>query len=343
MTKDEFWSVELGNRMGPLVLGTEYEALLQVLRDRNIDADRLRLERSGKLTLPEIGIALYFSQTRPQTLRRIDVDDERLRFGSLSVIGKRAHEIVGIFKVPRKETLWHSIEDEDEIRGGVANGNTAEQSRQLLASGTIWITSLGLGLKLGDGLVSKIHLCEPSQSPRSGNGRWTKEQQMLSEVRELPVTSTSTSTPHKDFSFKSILVAMVHLALIASIGTLIWWAVQLQRRWDAATEVPAVVVALEPSSPKVLPLEITVSFTDSSGAQRRHTLGYTQFDTTPNLGDECTIRYLPDSPGMVLGASQYRSVGFDRAIPYGIGILAIYSFLQLIVLAAFPYRKTRSN
>lgn len=44
MKKAEFWMVELGVRMGPLVLGTEYKDLLQVLREHRIDADRLTFE-----------------------------------------------------------------------------------------------------------------------------------------------------------------------------------------------------------------------------------------------------------------------------------------------------------
>jgi len=102
MKGKDFWLVELGVGTGPLVLGTEFETLLDVLRENSIDGARLTLDRSGKVPLPEFRTHLFFSQARPQTLTRIDVADERLRFGSLSVIGKRAHEIVGLFKVSRK-------------------------------------------------------------------------------------------------------------------------------------------------------------------------------------------------------------------------------------------------
>ena len=118
--------------MGPLVLGTEFEPLLEVLRKNSIDGDRLTLDRSGKIPLKEIGTHLFFSEASPQTLTRIDVADERLRFGSLSVIGKRAHEIVGLFKVSRKETLWCSLENEGEKSDLIAKVNTTGQSRQLL-------------------------------------------------------------------------------------------------------------------------------------------------------------------------------------------------------------------
>ncbi len=325
--------------MGPLVLGTAYEPLLEVLRKHRIDVDRLTLDRSGKVPLTEIGIQLIFSQANPRTLIRIDASDERLRFGSLVVIGKRAHEIVGLFKVPRKETLWHSIETEDEISDFVSNGKTTLQSHELLARGTIWITGLGLGLILRDGLVATVHLCDPAQSPRSGRGPWTKEQQLLSEVRELPAASLSPIKRNR----KSILSVPLHLMLIASIGVLIWWAIQLQRRWDAAIDVPAVVVALDLPPPNVLPSTVIVSFNDAGGKERRKTLGHMQFLSTPKLGDELNVRFLPESPDQVLGPVAFRDVGFDTAFPYGIGILAIYSILQLAVLGISQFQRKRNQ
>lgn len=103
--KDEFWAVELMVGMGPLAFGAEYKHVLQVFRDHRIDVDRQIPDSTGKLSVPEIHTQLLFSRTNPQILERLDVEDERLRFGSLPVIGKRVHEIVGIFKLPRKETL----------------------------------------------------------------------------------------------------------------------------------------------------------------------------------------------------------------------------------------------
>jgi hypothetical protein len=230
MKNDDFWSVELGVGMGPLVLGTDLESLLTVLQENRIDIDALTLNRSNKMALPEIGIHCVFSNTNPRTLIRIDASDERLRFGSLPVIGKRAHEIVGLFKVPRKETLWFSIEDDEPDSATTQiKSDTTAMSRELLARGTIWITGHGLGLKLRDGLVERVHLCDPSQSPQTGNGPWTKEQQRLSEVRELPAASIAPAGRNRQFI--SIFNVLIHVALVAALGTLVWWAVQLQQRW----------------------------------------------------------------------------------------------------------------
>ncbi len=342
MKIDEFWSAELGVRMGPLVLGTEYELLLKVLRDHRIDVDRLMPARSGKLSVPEIHTQFLFSGTYPRTLDRIDVDDERLRFGPLAVIGKRVHEIIGLFKVSRKETLWCSIEANSQTSDLYAKGNTTAQSRELLAHGTIWIPSLGLGLTLRDGLIATVHLCDPAHAPRNGSGPWTKEQQLLSEVRELPAISTATtiSTASTKRHRKFIRSSLIHLSFVASMGTLIWWAILLQQKWDAAPEVPAVVVALDRP---VLPENITVSFSDSNGTEHRQSLGYMQFAMSPKLGDEINVRYLPDAPDKVLGPGAIWDVGLNAALPYGIGILAIYSFLQLVVFGGKSFRSRRRS
>ena len=226
MKSDDFWSVELGVGMGPLVLGTDFESLRAVLQENRIDVVAWTLGRSGKVSVPELGINFVFSQDSPRTVVRIDISDNRLRFGSLAVIGKRAHEIVGLFKVPRKEKLWCSMNNEVDSLALVANGNTTANSRELLASGTIWITGLGLGLKLCDGLVQTVYLCDPSQSPQSGSGPWTKEQQRLSEVRELPAASI---TPiQRNRKSISILNALITLAIVAAIGAIVWWVFQLQ-------------------------------------------------------------------------------------------------------------------
>ena len=330
MKKAEFWLVELGVRMGPLVLGMEYQELLQVLREHRIDGDGLNFHGSSNLQVQEIGTHFVFSQTSPRTLSRIDVTDERLRFATLSVIGKRVHEIIGIFKISRKETLWCNIETDGLASNATLEYDTAFRSREQLARGTIWLPSLGLGLTLRDGLIATVHLCDPTQSPRVGNGPWTKEQQRLSEVRELP-TASATPTKRKR---RTVLFVLLHLMLVASIGTVIWQAVQLQRGWDSAPEVPAIVVALDPPPPSVLPNNITVRFNDSNGVEHSKALGHLQFMMTPKLGDEVNIRYMPGEPDNVLGPVASRDIGFETAIPSVFGIVAIYTFLNLLLYGA---------
>lgn len=219
MKSNNLWSVDLGVGMGPLKLGTEYKAVLQNLQEQRIDVDRLTLDRSGELSIPELGTRFQFSEATTPTLIRIDVEDNRIRFGPLSVIGKRAHEIIGLFKVPRKETSWSNLESNDASFDASLERNTNTMSRELLARGTIWIPSLGLGLSLRDGLVETVHLCDPAYVPQSAHGPWTKEQQRLSEVRELPPASIASTTKTSSTFLVKILIP---LFLILSIGILFW-------------------------------------------------------------------------------------------------------------------------
>ena len=149
---------------------------------------------------------------------------------------------------------------------------------------------------------------------------------MLSEVRELPAVSPASTTRKRG----SILRPMIHLAFVVSMVVLIWWSLHKQRRRDAAPDVPAVVVAVDPPPPAAFPENITLRFNDFSGIEHRTTLGYMQFLTPPKMGEEVIIRYLPEAPDSPLGPVCFRDVGFDTAIPYGVGIFAIYSFLHLL-------------
>ena len=84
-----------------------------------------------------------------------------------------------------------------------------------------------------------------------------------------------------------------------------------------------------------------MSFNDADGNERRQTLGHLQFFMTPKLGDEVNVRFLPESPDMVLGPVAFRDVGFETAFPFGIGLLAIYSILQLALFSKLPFRLMR--
>ncbi len=101
-----------------------------------------------------------------------------------------------LFKAPRKETIWSNNATEGETSSSVAEGNTHEQS-----------------------------LCDPTHSPRSGCGPWTKEQQRLSEVRELPPVSLASDKRNR----VSKLTVLIQLTLIASLGTLVWRAIPGRR------------------------------------------------------------------------------------------------------------------
>ncbi len=344
MAGNDFWQVELMAGMGPLLLGSELMAIQKVLVDRGIDTDPRFPGHAVHWSCPLIRTRLTFSESSPRILTHIEVDDERLRFATLPVIGKRAYEIIGIFNVSRKETLWTRDDLTPDQRAEPVRGNMSpELNRELLARGTLWIKRFGLGMTLREGLVATVHLCDPKDVPRDGVGQWTKEQQRLSEVRETGSQSTrkqqslsevrerdgQTREPVR-FPLKPAR-ALLHFAFVCAAGMLVWWAISLQRKWDAVAEVPAVVVELEPPPPHPLPDNVTVQFPDSGGVQRRTTLGSGHFEMAPKMGDQINVRFLPGKPDHVLGPIAARDIGFTSAVPCGFGILLAYTILLLVL------------
>ena len=82
-----------------------------------------------------------------------------------------------------------------------------------------------------------------------------------------------------------------------------------------------------------------MNFNDADSNEQRRTLGHMQFFATPKLGDKVNVRFLPESPDKVLGPVAFRDVGFETAFPFGIGILAIYSIVQLALVGTSPFRR----
>ncbi len=108
---------------------------------------------------------------------------------------------------------------------------------------------------------------------------------------------------------------------------------ELQKKWNEAPDVVAIVIALKPPPPEPFPDEVTVSYTDTSGNEHQFVLGRTDYYGIAKIGDEINIRFLPELPEKPLGPSRFREVGFDFALPCGIVILASYSVLQLMILS----------
>ncbi len=328
MVGKEFWQVELLVGMGPLVLGADEQAIQTALIDLGVDTSQPTLNSTENTTLLSLNTRLTFSQTTPRILTQVEVSDARLRFATLSVIGKRAHEIIGIFKISRKETLWTLGSSSMQLNAEPYCGNMSpDLSRELLSRGTLWIKKYGLGLTLREGLVATVHLCDLTHVPRNGVGRWTKEQQMLSEVSEVVIP---TKEPTRN-SLWSAASRLFNFTFVLLLGLLVWWAVFVQREWDELADVPAVIVGLAPAPPHPLPDKIAIQFVDSNGVQRLATLGVNHFEKAPKMGEEVRVRFLRESPEHVLGPVASRDIGFAMSLPYGVVILLAYSLLQLLL------------
>jgi hypothetical protein len=83
MLEDRLWSVEIGQGMGPFLLGLPRSEGTAIVRLLGFKIDSTQEENDAILYVEEMHATLVFSAQSPQTLERIDVCDWRIRFGSL--------------------------------------------------------------------------------------------------------------------------------------------------------------------------------------------------------------------------------------------------------------------
>ncbi|MDZ4847946.1 MAG: hypothetical protein SGI77_01505 [Pirellulaceae bacterium] len=340
MPNDDFWSVELGHGMGPLVLGLPRSQIYQILEalkyDVDLEADMqedLGDDDPG-LYLDDIETTFSFTRHSPYALSRMDIDDRRLRFGPMQVHGKPVHQIVELLKIPPAETLWCDFyEDEEQAKAGQRT-EKPKSDTDLLMFGTLWITSLGLGLSLGRGEIETVHLCDPERSPRIGTGQWTVEQRRLSEAG---MANESKVAPVKPNPLSRLLLVCMTIAM----GALVWRAIDLQSQWNNVPDVAATVISTNPPPPEPFPTEYVLGYVDSSGGEHEIAVRSLDIYGLPAMGAEVNVRFLPDAPDKPLTHSKHRDVGFDLAMPYGIAIFAIYWSLNLVI-AFLPNKQKKS-
>ena len=323
MPSEAFWVVNLGLGMGPLVLGLPRDQIIRVLHDEKLDEDIDVAVDKLELDLDEIDTTLIFSSQAPRSLKRIDVDDERLRIGTIRVHGKPIHEILQLLDVPASETLWCDFFDDEQSDKDARNAKP-KSDYDLLKSSTLWVQSLGLGLSLYYGEIETVRLCHPQSTPTHGSGHWTLRQQKLSEDGvdpELPLIPVK----------RRPIARLLLLGLFIAMGILVLKSIDMQRRWNNAPDVVAKVISVKPPPPASFPDEYTLGYVDEHGNEHQSVFRRMDIYGTPTVGDEVDIRYLPEAPNKPLGKSRFRDVGFEFAVPYGIGIFAIYWILNLLL------------
>src|SRR5205809_431742 len=91
--------------MGPFELGMEHDAVLARLVEANIEIEADD-DDPRWMFLPEIETSLTFGDDEPPCLVQIVVEDERIRLGTLPVLGQRVHQIVELLQVPESKMPW---------------------------------------------------------------------------------------------------------------------------------------------------------------------------------------------------------------------------------------------
>lgn len=327
----ELWSVDPGLGMGVLELGSERDIVLRQLQDAGIDVDLD--DDEPELYVEDMDTELIFTTETPPRLREIVVEDERARFGPLPVLGERVHKLADLLQVPAEDTLWR-IEPEDGRpipESGSASMSPSDE--QLLDEGTLWFTTLGIGLGMVRGEVTTLRIRKPEGSPKRGNGPLTEAQRALSQRADLPTYLLRPLQGKKRAG--GCLRSLATLALIAALGWLVWNALLYQQRWNNAPVVEGVVTDVQPPPPEPFPNDFTIAYQDEAGNPHQVVLHVADVYTTRNVGDKVEIRYLPEAPDQPLGPARYRDAAFLKFVPWGAGILAAYWVVQLAIPLAY--------
>ncbi len=328
---DELWSVELGRGIGVIELGATKEEIAQRLAEHKIELDID--DEDDWLWVEEFDAELRFKTTRPPVLREILVEDDRLRFASLPVIGKRLHEIVELLKVSDAETQWRiERDDEEDERASAIFPEGVTTDEMLLNDGTLWIPALGLGLGMVRGEITTVRLRKPGETPKSGLGPLTASQRELSSRTDLPrYLVNRVSGVSRPVRWAQI---PLNIGLAAALVLLFWQSIDYQRRWNDAPVVEGEVIAVNPPPPEPFPREFTVAYRDQAGAEHRTLFKPADVYIVREVGEKVDVRYLPDAPDQPMGPARVRDAAFIKFGPWAIGVLAAYFVLQVVLSVA---------
>jgi hypothetical protein len=326
---DDLWSVELGRGIGVIELGATRDEVACRLAEKNIVLEGEA--EDDRLWIEELDAELRFKTTQPPVLWEILVEDDRLRFASLSVIGKRLAEIVDLLGVSDAETLWR-LERNDE--SGAENGALVPEfpttDNMLLDRGTLWIPTLGLGLGMAGGEITTVRLRKPEESPKRGLGPLTPAQRELSARQDLSGYLLRRGRPISRRA--SVVPGALGSALAAALALLFWEAIGYQRQWNNAPVVEGRVIAVKPPG-ATFPDEFTIAYRDLTGGEHQVVFKPADVYVLREVGEKVEVRFLPETPDQPLGPARVRDAAFLKYAPWGIGIVAVYLVLQLSAAA----------
>jgi hypothetical protein len=319
----ELWKVEPGFAIGVFHLGMPRHELLQILKEKNLDAEAF--SRGNAVYVLEMDTKLYFSAEPPYHLNLIEVSNERARFGTLRIMWEFPHNVFA--SIPSGSTLW--FDDLSQISRTFPQSTSPRNptDEQLMHGGTVWMKDLGVGFQLTRAKITTLYLCDPALLPQIGHGEFTGAQRHLSERIQIASFKTPVArTPPAERVFKVGLM-LVAISAIAFFGRRSW---EEKKRWDNAPEVQAEVVALWPPPPEPFPSKFRVTYQDQLGKSHEVELGESDVYSTPQVGDRVALRYLPESPQTALGPIKFRDIAFDQFVPYLLGTIGVYFALHLI-------------
>lgn len=326
------WSIEPGQGLGEWRLGASREEVLARLAERGIQSES-EFDDGDLLIVDDLEVELKFD--RSQRLFEITAESERLTLAGHAVIGARLHEVVDRLRVSDAETLWTPEEDGKASKSVASEQPTDEK---LIAGGTLWIPRLGLGLELWRGEILCVRMRLPANVPRQGAGPLTQAQRTLLAKPDL--SETLSQVPEVPKRPPNRLQQLLTLALVASLGWLVWTAIVYQQKWNAAPIVEGEVIAVQPPPPDPFPSEFTVAY-KVDGKEYQTVFVVADVYATRAVGDKVEVRYLPGAPDKPMGPARVNDAAFLKFMPWGIGIVGSYLALQfLISIASLILRAT---
>lgn len=319
------WAIEPGQGLGEWRLGAPREEALRRLAERGVRSES-ESDEGDLLIVDDLEVELKFDKS--ERLFEIAADSERLILAGHAVIGARVQEVVDRLRVSDSETLWTLEADggEDEDLDSAASKPRSDE--ELISDGTLWIPRLGLGLELWRGEILCVRMRQPGEVPRQGAGPLTQSQRTLLAKPDLSDSlEDAVAAPKRP---PNRLQQILTLAMVASLGWVVWTAIEYQRKWNAAPIAEGEVVAVQPPPPDPFPDEITVA-DRVDGKEYRTIFGIADVYMTRAVGDKVEVRYLPDAPEQPMGPARVADAAFIEFMPWGIGVVGAYVVLQLAV------------
>lgn len=328
--KPEHWLVDLGQGMGPLRLGDTPDEVLRKLADAGIDYEPEEGDEEPIGYVDDLDAELKYKTSQPPVVLEIECWDERAKVGPLSAIDERLHTLLDQLHVQDAETVWRlgRINDQELPDGPVPIAT----DKELFKRGTLWIPHLGLGLTMLNGTIGAVCIRKPEEAPKRGHGQLTSDQRALSARSDLYTHLVGTSSLLRPSSPQNRWVQrLLTLAMVIAMGFTVFRAIDYQQQWNNAVVVQASVIEVKPPPPDPFPDEYTVTYRDQADQQHQVLLKRNDVYVAPQVGETVELRYLPQAPDKPLGPARYRDASFVEFVPIGIGILAVYSVLQLIL------------
>ncbi len=233
----QFWKVEPGLGLGLFRLGMPRGEVFDLLRQQNFETCEDDLDDS-ELYVMEMDVTLYFSKQSPYPVLLIEAEDERVRFGTLTVLWQYVHNFFST--VAATDTLW--FDDFNLITDPHSTPaiKTDPSDEHLLENGTVWIAPLGVGFGLSSARIIAVYLCDPTNLPTTGHGQFTGAQRHLSEKLQIASYKAPVSNTHPLESLLKLGLLITAVLVAAFFAKRAW---DEQKRW---TMLPKLKLKLSP-------------------------------------------------------------------------------------------------